>query len=452
MKSLDYNGRSCELRDGYDVIVVGGGTSGAACAIRAAQLGLRTLVVEKATALGGTATAALVAPMMASQAAHYPLYHQIDARLGSFGAPTHHAHNNGLWFNPDDMARCLEELLLEAGGEVLFDATLVDADVEGGSVEHLVAFSEGRPVALAARCYVDATGDAVLSRLAGVPCASGDERGNSQCVSLRFEMGGIDVERYRSYCASIGDTFCPMTEPGEFFESAMVAGGGFALEPLFRRGVEDGVLREEDLRYYQCFTVPGKPGCMGFNRPHVAGLDKNTSPWARSRGLLVGRAMTRRLVAFLTSYMPGFEHAFLLREATMLGVRESYRIVGRYVLTERDYERRARFDDAVARGDWYIDVHGAGEGGGAERRPYEPGEYYEIPWRALVSDAADNLVTIGRCISTSFLMQASVRIQPTVIDMGWAAAEACALAREEGVAVTAIDGAALGARLAAELR
>lgn len=451
MRSIDWHGEPIELHDGYDVVVVGGGTAGAAAAIRSAQLGMRTLVVEKGTALGGTATAALVAPMMASQAAHYPLYHQIDERLQSRGAPTHHAYNNGLWFNPDDMARCLEDLLMEAGGEVLFDATLVDAVMERGSVAHLVAFAEGRPVALQGACYVDATGDAVLARLAGVPCASGDENGNNQCVSLRFEMGGIDVERYRAHCLEINDTFCPMTRPGEFFESAMVGGKGFALEPLFRRGVADGVLREEDLRYYQCFTIPGKPGCMGFNCPHVNGLDRNTSPWARSRGYVVGREMVGRLVAFLVGYMPGFENAYLARTATMLGVRESYRIVGRYVLSEKDYEERARFDDGVARGDWYIDVHGT-DGADAERRPYQPGEYYEIPYRSLVSDRVSNLLTIGRCISTTFLMQASIRIQPTVIDMGWAAAQACALSRATGRPLAEIDGAALKARLAEDMR
>ena len=58
----------------------------------------------------------------------------------------------------------------------------------------------------------------------------------------------------------------------------------------------------------------------------------------------------------------GFEHAYLIREASALGVRESYRIVGKYVLSEDDYIKRARFEDAVAKGDWYIDVHSATKG------------------------------------------------------------------------------------------
>lgn len=120
-----------------------------------------------------------------------------------------------------------------------------------------------------------------MSRMAGVPCAAGDDAGNNQISSLRFEMGGIDVERYRRYCLSLGDDFSPMVD-GFFWESAMVAGQGFKLEPLFRRGVADGVLEESDLVYYQCFSVPGEPGVMAFNCPHLPGLKSNASAMART--------------------------------------------------------------------------------------------------------------------------------------------------------------------------
>lgn len=441
MNTVLYHGNSIPVRSGYHTVVVGGGSAGSAAAIHSAQLGNRTLVIEKASCLGGTAVNALVTPMMSSNVEHFPLYHQIDRRLQSYGVETHHRYNNGLWFNPEDMALCLEEMLLEAGGEVLYDACLTDVVVEDGAISCLVVFAEGRPMAISGLSYVDATGDAVLSRLCGVPCKSGDEQGHNQSTSMRFEMGGIDIERYRAYCAQIGDTFCPM-QPGEFFESAMVAGKGFALEPLFRKGIEAGLLLEEDLRYYQCSTIPGKPGCMSFNCPQLPRLSDNTSPWARTHGLCLGRQMIRRLCAFLRQYMPGFEHAFLLREASMLGVRESYRIVGQYVLTEADYMARSRFEDGVLRGDWYLDVHASVEDD-CEWHAYTPGEYYEIPYRALVNDRVGNLMTIGRCISTTFLMQSSIRIQPTLIDMGWVAGEACAWAREHQIPLGRIDGRVL---------
>lgn len=442
MNTVRYHEKDIPLYDGYDTVVVGGGSAGSAAAIRSAQLGCRTLVVEKFTTLGGTAVNALVTPMMNSEVEHYPLFGQIKDRLQAYGLQTGHRYNKSLWFGPEDMARCLEELLTEAGGEVLYDACLTDVVTEDGRIRFLVVFAEGRTMAVSGESYVDATGDAVLSRLAGVAVVSGDKDGNNQCSSLRFEMGGVDVERYREYCKEIGDTFSPMVHRGEFFESAMVGGRGFKLEPLFRKGVEDGVLQEEDLRYYQCFTVPGKPGCMSFNCPHIAELARNTSPWARSRAMIRGHQMIRRLCLFLQRYMPGFEQAFLLRVAPMLGVRESYRIVGKYVLTEQDYLARARFPDGIVKGDWYIDVHDSNNKS-IEGHSYQPGEYYEIPYRCLVNDKIDNMITIGRCISTTFLMQSSIRIQPTLIDMGYAAGEACSYAKEHRVPLGKLNGQTL---------
>ena len=222
----------------------------------------------------------------------------------------------------------------------------------------------------------------------------------------------------------------------------MVSGKGFKLEPLFRKGVEEGVLHEDDLVYYQCFSLPGEPGCMAFNCPHLPALRSNTSAFARSEALSDGRRRVRRLVTFLTRHMPGFEGAFLIREAGMLGVRESWRIRGSYVLDVDDYVRRARFDDAVARGTWYIDVHSATKGL-VHMEKYKPGEYYEIPYRCLTNLTVRNMLTVGRCISTSFLVQASVRIQQTAIDMGDSAGRACARALAAGVELADFDGLGL---------
>lgn len=130
----------------------------------------------------------------------------------------------------------------------------------------------------------------------------------------------------------------------------------------------------------------------------------------------------------------------------MLGIRESWRLVGKYVLTEADYTNKARFADGVARGDWYIDVHSATKGL-FHQNTYQDGEYYEIPYRSMVCDEVKNMVVAGRCISATFLMQASVRIIPTCIDMGQAAGEACAAALAGGVPLNAIDGAGLRANM-----
>lgn len=445
---VDYGGRAVPVIGAYDVAVVGGGSAGSACAIRCAQLGLSVVVIDRYAMLGGSATNATVCPMMPTHVAHRGVFAQIERELRASGEATRDGTTAMLWFAPEHLGMVYERLLTGSGGEVLYDATLVDVlDAPGADsatrpaprrLRHLVVMTAQGLVGVEAGVMVDASGDAVLARLAGVPTRSGDEAGANQVCSLRFTMGGIDVDAYRDYCLSLGDEFSPL-KSGFFFESAMVAGRGFALEPVFRQGVAEGLLSEGDLRYYQAFSVPGKPGVMAFNCPHIPSLVSNTTARGRSAAIVEAHAAIDRLARFLRAKMPGFGSSFLVGVAPMLGVRESWRIDGVYRLTEQDYARQARFDDGLVRGDWFIDVHSQSKGL-FHQKGYQPGDYYEIPYRCFIAPQVSNLLVAGRCISTTFLMQASVRIIPTVIDMGDAAGCACAFSAASGVPPLALSG------------
>lgn len=447
-RTVDYGGRAVPVIGAYDVAVVGGGSAGSACAIRCAQLGLSVVVIDRYAMLGGSATNATVCPMMPTHVAHRGVFAQIERELRASGEATRDGTTAMLWFAPERLGMVYERLLTGSGGEVLYDATLVDVlDAPGADsatrpaprrLRHLVVMTAQGLVGVEAGVMVDASGDAVLARLAGVPTRSGDEAGANQVCSLRFTMGGIDVDAYRDYCLSLGDEFSPL-KSGFFFESAMVVGRGFALEPIFRQGVAEGLLSEGDLRYYQAFSVPGKPGVMAFNCPHIPSLVSNTTARGRSAAIVEAHAAIDRLARFLRAKMPGFGSSFLVGVAPMLGVRESWRIDGVYRLTEQDYARQARFDDGLVRGDWFIDVHSQSKGL-FHQKGYQPGDYYEIPYRCFVAPQVSNLLVVGRCISTTFLMQASVRIIPTVIDMGDAAGCACALWAASGVPPLALSG------------
>ena len=447
-RTVDYGGRALPVIGAYDVAVVGGGSAGSACAIRCAQLGLSVVVIDRYAMLGGSATNATVCPMMPTHVAHRGVFAQIERELRASGEATRDGTTAMLWFAPERLGMVYERLLTGSGGEVLYDATLVDVlDAPGADsatrpaprrLRHLVVMTAQGMVCVEAGVMVDASGDAVLARLAGVPTRSGDEAGANQVCSLRFTMGGIDVDAYRDYCLSLGDEFSPL-KSGFFFESAMVAGRGFALEPVFRQGAAEGLLSEGDLRYYQAFSVPGKPGVMAFNCPHIPSLVSNTTARGRSAAIVEAHAAIDRLARFLRAMMPGFNRSFLVGMALMLGVRESWRIDGVYRLTEQDYARQARFDDGLVRGDWFIDVHSQSKGL-FHQKGYQPGDYYEIPYRCFIAPQVSNLLVVGRCISTTFLMQASVRIIPTVIDMGDAAGCACALSAASGVPPLALSG------------
>ena len=151
--------------------------------------------------------------MMESFVPHDENFHLIEKRLISYGVPTRSKQmSEYVWSTPESKSRALEELYLESGGEILYDATVVDCIVDRNRIIAVIVLTSGGFVAVEAEQFVDASGDAWLSRMSGVPVAHGDDQGNDQMSSLRFEMGGIDVEKYRDYCLSIDDHFSPLVE------------------------------------------------------------------------------------------------------------------------------------------------------------------------------------------------------------------------------------------------
>ena len=445
-ETVSYQGRELEILGSWETIIAGGGSAGASAALTSAAAGKKTLVVEKSIRLGGSSVNALVTPMMRSYTGHHSNFYALEKKLNAIAPVKDHGVSEQRWFSAEAMCHSWEELLRDAGCDLLYDATIADVLMDGDHIKGLVVAVTDGLCAVLGKQFVDASGDAVLLRLAGVPCRRGDEDGNNQISSLRFEVGGVDIEKYRSYVFSLHDTYSVHHEAGDYFESAMVGGRGFALQPVFDQAVHDGVLIRDDLRYFQNYTVPGKPGVLSFNCPHLVHLMDNEHALDRSVAISEGRAAIRRLVRFLKGYMPGFENCYLVQEASMLGVRESWEMVGDYVMPAEDYTGRARFEDGVARGDWYIDVHSAKKSL-VHQIAYQPGDYYEIPYRAMITSAVKNVCAAGRCISTQFLMEASIRIIPTVIDIGQAAGEACAMALDEGIDLHAVDGTKLREKL-----
>jgi hypothetical protein len=316
-QTIRYAGRDIPVLGHWDTVIVGGGSAGASAGITSAKGGCSTLIVDRNICLGGTAANALVTPMMKSFTGHHSNFFDLEEGLNAMGFPTRDSlWGEMVWYTPEALGQMLENLYAAAGGQVLYDAVLSDCILSEGTIRYLVVTTVEGLCAVSGDRFVDASGDAVLCRAAGVPTTHGDENGNDQMTSLRFEMGGIDVEQYRTYVNSLHDTYSQFPT-GYFYESAMVGGRDFVLEPIFQKGVADGVLKPEDLRYYQTFSLPGKPGCLAFNCPHIASLTNNTGAMARARAVTEGHAMIARLVNFLVRYMPGFENAYLLRSGTM---------------------------------------------------------------------------------------------------------------------------------------
>ena len=164
---------------------------------------------------------------------------------------------------------------------------------------------------------------------------------------------------------------------------------------------------------------------------HVTGLDL-TNAEQLTEAEIIGRRQALRIASFFKKHVPGCEECVLSRTAAQIGVRESRRIVGDYVLTGEDVLEGHKFKDSVARTTVWIDLHDP-TGEGVLHDYLRPNEWFEIPYRSLLVKGFDNLLVVGKCMSATHEGMSAIRVIPPCILTGEAAGTAAALAVQEGV-------------------
>ena len=437
-----------------DVCVVGGGSAGTAAAISAARKGAKVVLIERGISLGGLATQGCVFPCMPTfvDGSDTPYIKDLNNRMEHQGAPiTLGIDTSGYYgggrgqYVPEYLSFVYDEMCAEAGVDILYNASLVGTVATEGKITACVVQTSEGLAKIQAKVFIDGTGDALLARFAGIPTEKGSEKtGRNQPMSLRFEMGGIDVERvYHFFSKELKDNYAKdffgvvekaiKEKRPPFFEFSKWKKN----EKFFQDGVARGELSEDDILYIQVFAIPGKPTVMSFNCPEIPPLSFSaTDAVSVSKAVSFGRRMMRHLAAFFVKNLPGFEKAYISREASMIGIRESWRIRGKYYMDVEDYLKAHHFPDAVCRTAYPVDIHDI------KSELFEKlkrGQYYEIPYRALVTNEISNLIVVGRCASGSFAAQASFRIQPTCMSMGEAAGIAAVWGLSHNVEANAIQ-------------
>ena len=432
--SIKYAGCQVPVLCETDVCVVGGGVAGVAAAVSAGKRGSHAVIVERGIALGGLQTLGCVVPCMKSYApgSDTSFVAAVKEKLAEHGVLYDDKTEDSevsIWTNPETMALIYDELCTEAGVDILYNMTFMDVVKAGSAVAYVIVQTIAGLCAIKAKVFIDASGDAILARAAGVPSERGFEKtGNNQPMSFRFEIGGIDMEKlYHHVKKVLKDPVSKAPYPHFEIAEARHRKKKFILEQFMMDGVAAGELAEEDAEYMQAYAIMNKKGTMSMNCPELPVKYSSTDPLSYSKGVTAGRQMIHRIANYLIKHMPGFENAYLNKEASMLGARESWRIKGKYYMEEADYHNRSKFPDAVARTAWYIDAHGEKV---ADLLP--KGEYYEIPYRSMITNEVSNLIVAGRCISASFILQASMRIQVTCMSIGEAAGVAANWGRRHG--------------------
>lgn len=437
-KKIKYAGKNIPVLYDVDVCVCGGGPSGTAAAISAAKNGAKVVLLEKGIALGGLAVLGCVYPFMQTHAPNSdtPYISEIKKRLREKNIEPYDGVTEQVWHNPEVLSFIYDEFCEETGVEILYNTTLVDAQFSGKEIKTCIIQTIEGLAAIKSKIFIDSTGDAFLSRTVGVDYERGYEKtGNNQPLSFRFEMGGIDIDKLYKYVAiELQEDWCKSKPPYFEIAEAMHRKQRYKLEEFMAKGVESSELSQEEAEYMQAYSIIGKDGVMSMNFPEIPVKFKSTNAIDYSKAITYGRKMMRNMANYLIKHLPGFENAYISREAALLGARESWRIKGKYFLVEDDYRNQSKFPDAVCRTAWFIDAHGEKV---SEKLP--KGAFYEIPYRSLVTEKISNLIVTGRCISASFILQASMRIQATCMSIGEAAGIAAAYSLKNNISANSVE-------------
>lgn len=349
------------------------------------------------------------------------------------------------------------EMCREAGVQLLLFTDVIDVVMEGTLVRGVVVQTKIGPQAIAAKVVIDASGDADIAYAAGANYVRGRESdGRMRPISLLFRLGNVDIDRVVAYVRAHPEDFAADNHRHVVdFEGKVLRLVGFF------GAVKDAKTRDEldkDCHYVRLEAVLVDRRMVMVNSTRVYDVD-GTNPFDLGRAMLEGRRQMHQLFAFLKKYIVGFEDAFIVDSAPRLGVRETRRIVGEYVLTEDDIAMDAAFPDTVARTFMRhtpgLDVHSPDAGEGAEtdsvyRADVMPVRGFNLPYRILVPKVVDGLLVAGRCMSVTQEADRWTRNQPPLMLAGQAAGTAAALSIEKGVLPRNIDIAALQASLSAQ--
>jgi len=434
MRTITEPSRQIPVVTEADVVVCGGGPGGFSAAIAAARQGAKTVLIERYGFLGGAATAGLVSPLLGHTApnSHAPivagLLRELTERMHSIGGAESWAEaiqDWGIHFDAEAIKVTLDEMCVEAGVELMLHTYVADVVMDGEQIGAILVENKSGRQAVVGKVFVDATGDADVAYRAGAPTTHGrpfDQRPMS--MGTFIHLGGLpQVDASRA--AELRELIQQETAQGRF---------------LFY----DGRFLDR-CAYHKDHT--------SANMTRYGG-DPNSGE-EMTRAELSVRENTWKLVRYLRESLPGFEKVYVQQTSPGVTPRESRQIVGPYVLTGQDVSTAQKFEDAIARGSWWIDIHcpmgwaypahlcrvecpkeDACPFWAAEHERmfhhaelFPPdGDWYDIPYRSLLSVGVPNLLSSGRCISATHEGMAGARVMGTCIAIGQAAGTAAALA------------------------
>jgi ribulose 1,5-bisphosphate synthetase/thiazole synthase len=451
MKEIEEPSRKIPVMAETEVLVVGGGPAGLCAALAAAREGIDTILVERYGCFGGVITQAIVGTI-----AWYRYTKTVDAggigvelerRAKEMGSTIDTIGNvknpemvevleqEGLMVDGKPTYEVLETEMFKYVADVLIQeaeitpilhCTAVDVIMEGNIIKGIITESKSGRQAILAKRVIDATGDADIAYLAGVPFRKSPKNELME-VTVNFGCSGINIGKFLMYVylnrGSIGDWGETSGKEEESFSTYLV-------EP-FNKAREAGEIPEDVTieSYWTNYTDAGE--ITSFNGIHMTDIDC-TDVWDLTKAEIEGRKRVIWAVEALKKYTPGFKKARLRTIGSSLGTRESRKIIGEYNITEHDVRNEARFEDSIGICPEFID------GYGIAILP-TTGRYFQVPYGIILPQKVENLLVAGRCVAGDKVSHAATRQMACCTVTGQGAGVAAAVSLQDNVTYRQVD-------------
>ncbi len=428
-----------------DILVIGGGVAGFGAAIGAAKNGVNVILAEENGYLGGCATAGLVSPFMTCydrvgekqiiRGVFDDLVRRLVQEDGAIppedcrkmdGYSGYHAtgHLGTTSFDKEALKRVMEEMCLQEGVDLRYHYLFVGVEKQDRNLTSCLFATKGGFYRINAKAFVDCSGDADVCYAAGAECMFAGENGELQPPSTFFLIDGVNEDVLGAHM------------------------GNYALPERERRWMDE-IEQARERGEFPCGTQKVRiykqlHGVFSVNMCQIDRPFDVTDPDLVSKAEIEGRKQAKKIFDFLKKHIPGFENIRLIESSARLGIRESRRVVGEYVLKHEDLLQARIFDDAIVILANNVDVHTSSK---VIYTTTKTTSSYSIPYRSIVAKDLDNVWMAGKNISADRLAHGAVRVMPPSMAMGQAAGVAASLACKLNVKAKEVPYAELRAIL-----
>ena len=416
-----------------DVVVVGGGAAGVAAANTIANQNLKVVLIEKYGFCGGGAVAGLSGTICGMYEASDKLQNKpkqavfgftdqfakmLEQKGGltepiAYGKTFTRVHDPLVWKETADV------FLQNRNITTIYHAVVIKTLVEGNDkIEGVQVWSKQGTFNIKSKITIDASGDADVIAMAGLPNFIGD-KGKVQNPTMIFKISGVDIEIFKRT---------------------------YGLNSIMPQEVTDLIIKmNKDNRYklprakIWLFSTT-KPNELLCNCTRIIGEDGRelNSLYYKdfTEAETQGRKQIREYAKFFKENLKGCEKSFVTDTGTQVGIRQTRQVDGVYKLKNSDVTNGKKFKDGIARSPWPIELHS----GNKPKVEWLLDDVYEIPLNCFIPKNGEGIIAAGRCLSAEHEAVASARVTAQCFSYGHAVGHAASISIKENMLLRDIKG------------